>query len=91
MWRVYQNPDLDSELIRLCIRVLEKSDYPRIGLIVSNRIAYSSRTNGFVMGGGPISYQNFDLDLKLVRTDFKVLVKIGDNSSEKNLKSQGRK
>ena len=29
-----QNPDLDSELIQLCIRVLEKSDYLGIGLLV---------------------------------------------------------
>jgi len=28
-----QNPDLDSESIRLCIRVLEKSDYLGIGLL----------------------------------------------------------
>ena len=37
----FQNPDLDSELIRLCIRVLEKSDYLGIGLTVLNQIAYS--------------------------------------------------
>ena len=43
-----QNPDLDSELLRFCIRVLEKSDYLGIGLIVSNQIAYSSKTNGYV-------------------------------------------
>ena len=36
-----QNPDLDSELIRLCIRVLEKSDYLGIGLTVLNQLAYS--------------------------------------------------
>ena len=42
-----QNPDLDSAMIGLCIRVLEKS-YLRIGLIVSNQIAYSSKTNGYM-------------------------------------------
>ena len=43
-----QNPDVDSELIRLCIRVLEKSDYLGISLILSNEIAYSSKTNGYL-------------------------------------------
>ena len=38
-----QHPDLDSELIQLCIRVLEKSDYLGIGLTVSNQIAYSTK------------------------------------------------
>ena len=33
-----QNPDLDSELIRLCIRVLEKLDYLGIGLIISKKM-----------------------------------------------------
>ena len=47
-----QNPDLDSELIRLCIRVLEKLDYLGIGLILSNQIEYSSKTNGY------LSFQN---------------------------------
>ena len=32
---------MDSELIRLCIRVLEKSDYLGIGLTVLNQLAYS--------------------------------------------------
>ena len=43
-----QNPDLDSELIRLCIRVLEKLDYLGIGSILSNQIEYSSKTNGYL-------------------------------------------
>ena len=43
-----QNPVLDSELIRLCIRVLEKLDYLGIGLILSNQIEYSSKTNGYL-------------------------------------------
>ena len=42
-----QNPDLDSELMRLCIRVLEKSDYLGSGLIVLNQIVYSSKANGY--------------------------------------------
>ena len=32
-----QNPDLDSELIRLCIRALEKLGYIWIGLIISKK------------------------------------------------------
>ena len=43
-----QNPDLDSELIQLCIRVLEKFDYLGIGMILSNQIEYSSKTNGYL-------------------------------------------
>ena len=39
-----QNPELDSELIRLWTRVLEKWDYLGNGLIVLNQIAYSSKT-----------------------------------------------
>ena len=35
-----QSPHLDSELIQLCIRVLQKSDYLGIGLTVSNQIVY---------------------------------------------------
>ena len=42
-----QNPDLDSELIRLCIRVLEKSDDLGSGFIVLNQIVYLSKTNGY--------------------------------------------
>ena len=41
-----QNPDLDSELIRLCIQVLRKLDYLGIGLIISKKLAYSS--NGYL-------------------------------------------
>ena len=40
-----QNPDLDSELIGLCIQVLEKLDYLWISLTVSNQITYLSKTN----------------------------------------------
>ena len=43
-----QIPDLDSELIRLCIPVLEKSDYLGIVLIVLTQIVYSSKTNRYL-------------------------------------------
>ena len=44
-----QNSHLDSELNRVCIRVLEKLDYLGIRLIISKKIAYSSKTNEFTM------------------------------------------
>ena len=60
-----QNPDLDSELIRLCIRVLEKSDYLGSCLIVSNQIAYSSTKLMDISDGD--SCDNPDLDSELIR------------------------
>ena len=45
------NPDLNSEFVGLCIEVLEKSEYLRIGLIALKQIVYSSKTNAYKLWG----------------------------------------